>query len=149
MAINLANIITAYDALGTLGVATATAYAAIVALGSRPTYPNNVTASTDYNNVTTSQATWDASYTTLSATYNSAVSAQIAQELVVIGLSASNQWFTMTGLANWGANSTQYICVANTKVSNATNEVVVSNSHVKLFKLLSSLTLPTSPAPTV
>src|ERR1700760_661885 len=108
MSISVSAIKSAYDTLGTLASATATAYATLVGLGERPTYPVDVVADADYNNVTTSIATWDSSYATDIAAFNTAVAAQKAQEAVVAALMPVGQWVKMQSLANWGSAVTQY-----------------------------------------
>ena len=144
MSISLAAIITAYDALGTLNATTISTYATLIGLGNRPTYPVDVAADADYNSVTTSIATWDASYATDNAAYRAAVAAQVAQELVVTNLMQPNQWFKMTGLANWGAHATQYIGIRNNKTSNADNL-----DGATLYTIQTSRTLPANPFPNV
>lgn len=109
MSISVSGIKSAYDTLGTAAAATASAYATLIGLGARPTYPVDVVADSDYNNVTATIATWDASYATDSAAYNVAVAAQRAQEAVTEALMPLNQWVKLTSLANWGSATTQYI----------------------------------------
>lgn len=147
MSISITAIVTAYDAVGTAASTTATAKAAIVSLGNRPTYPVDCDTDASYNNVTTSIATFDASLITLQATYNTAVTAQRALEATCIAAMAPNQWFKLTGLANWGAAATQYIGVANNGQTNATG-LDTANS-CKLFTIFTYGTLPTRVFPAV
>ena len=105
----VAAVTAAYDSLGTAALATSTAYAALLALGARPTFPVDVVVSTDYTSVVTSQATYDASYSTDQATYLAALATQKTAEQAVIATLPLGQWVKCTGLANWGAASTQYV----------------------------------------
>lgn len=132
---------TAYDALGTLAAATKAVLATLVALGARPTFPVTVVVDADYNSVATSQATYDSSYTTANATYQTALAAQKVQEAVVTALMPQNQWITLTTLANWGAVATQYISwpIIKSTQPNGCN----------LYTINSVTTLPVLPYPSL
>lgn len=144
MAFSLAAIITAYDALGTLNTATQSAYTTLTGLGARPAYPINVTTNTDYTTPTTAQATWDASYATDSAAYNTAVAAQKVGEAAVVSLLSLNVWYKMTGLANWGSAAIQWISIKTFHRTNADNA-----SGANLYTILTSATQPTQNAPLI
>jgi hypothetical protein len=144
MAISVSAIKTAYDALGTLVTATKSAYTTLTGIGARPTYPVDVVADADYNNVTTAINTWDGNYATYSTAYNVAVSAQKVQEAIVVALMPPNQWVKLTTLANWGAAATQYIGVRNSQPSNADNV-----SGATMYSITTSSVLPTQNFPNV
>lgn len=148
MAISISAIKTAYDALGTLATATATAQTTLAsARTGMPTYPVDVVADADYNSVTTSLATWNTALATATTAYNVAYAAQIAQELVCTNLMAPMQWFKMQTLANWGAVVTQYIGIATSLPTNITTPNTVNSA--KIFTIWVSTTLPTQNFPNI
>ena len=143
MSISLAALVTAFDALGTLNATTVAATATMAGLGARPTFPATATTDASYNNVLTTQATYDAAMTTAKAAYVTAVNAQKAQEDVCLALMVENQWMKVTGLANW-TPTTLYIGIKNTKASNADN-----TNGATLYKIITSTVLPTIAFPNV
>lgn len=114
MSFTLSAVITAYDALGTLVSATASAYTTLTGYGARPVLPVQITASTDQTNVTTAQATWDTNVATAQAAYNTAIAAQRVGELAVTALILGGEWYKMTGLANW-TTATQNIGIRDSR----------------------------------
>jgi hypothetical protein len=137
----VAAVVTAYDALGTAALATATAYAAIVALGARPAFPADVLVTTDYTNVVTSQATYDTAYAADQATWLAAVATQKTAEQSVIATLPTGQWVKCTGLANWGAASTQYVSYPLIKTTSA--------NSCTLYLLNSVASAPALPYPSM
>lgn len=84
MAFSLGTIQTAFATYLTAVATTATAKAAVVALGPFPLFPLQITGNSDYTTVATAQATWLSSYATNSATYQAALASQRVAELAVI-----------------------------------------------------------------
>lgn len=74
----------AYDTFLTALAATVTAQAAVTSHGAIPSYPTITVAAADWNNVTTSRATWQATYDTLAAAVVTAQAAQRTAELAVL-----------------------------------------------------------------
>lgn len=96
MAISLVAIKAAFDTYAAAIITTAAAVATRTALGARPTYPAAATSDASYNNITTSQATYDAAWTTANDAVNVAVAAQRTAELAVIAIMPLDQWTQIT-----------------------------------------------------
>lgn len=109
MAISIEGITIAYDALGLLVNATATAYADILDLGDKPQFPNYVENDADYNDVLSAQLSWKTNFDAAVRTYNIAKAAQLAQEAAVVALMPQKEWVVTVGLSNWGSATTQVI----------------------------------------
>ena len=122
----IASVKTAYDTYKTATASVTAAEAAITSAGARPTYPAVVLADADWNDITTSQNTWDATNTTLQATLTSAKAAQRVAELAVMTAmgygSAStvtsgitqNEWVKVVGAGGGVLTYTNYIGYSST-----------------------------------
>ena len=108
---DLAAITAAYDAIGLLSAETQSAFAAITDLGAIPPFPDVATSDSDYSDAVAAQATWRSDLATAQATLTSCIQTQTAaeQSLLDSGDFPQGQWVEVTGLLNWGGNSTQYI----------------------------------------
>jgi len=142
MAISISAIKTAYDALGTLYAISVTKRAALAtARTSKPAYPDIADTDASYNDVTTAILAWEATLDTKTSEFNTAITNQKAQELVVYNLLPDDQWVELTSLANWGAATGQWI-------GKPLPAADVTNAY-KLYTIYAVIVEPTNPFPAI
>ena len=113
MAFSLSAIQTSFATYLTAATQTATAKAAVVALGQFPLFPLEINSNGDYATTANAQAAWLTNYGTANTTYQNAVASQRSAELAVIATIVAgttsatqpqfgaNQWYEHSDSEHW------------------------------------------------
>lgn len=138
----IATVKTAYDTYKTATAAVTAAEGAITSAGARPTYPAVILLDADWNDVTTTQDSWDTANAGLITTLNSAKATQRTAELAVMAAMGYGSAATVTsGIC---ANEWVKVVGAGAGVLTYTNYIAYSSTSAYLTVLT---TLPTQAFP--